>query len=135
MTTELFYLTLTALLAGSLWIPFIVGVTTEQQDFTDFTRPPDQRQMRDWVQRAFRAHQNMLETFLPFAVVVLVAHLAGISTWTTIAAATAFFWIRLLHAAGMISGLAIFPIRPIIFTASYGCTLTIALAVLFSPAV
>ncbi|CUH81191.1 putative relative of glutathione S-transferase, MAPEG superfamily [Tritonibacter multivorans] len=134
MTPELFYLTLTALLAGSLWIPFIVGVSSEPEDYTDFTRPPDQRRMRDWVQRAFRAHQNMLETLLPFAIVVLIAHLAGISTWVTSTAAAAFFWIRILHAAGMISGLATFPIRPILFTASYACTVAIALALLFAPA-
>ncbi|WP_293573461.1 MAPEG family protein [Phaeobacter sp.] len=133
MTTELFYLLLTALLAGSLWIPFIIGVTTETADFTDFSRPPDHFRMRPWVHRAFRAHQNLLETTIPFAIVVLVAHVAGISTAITITAAIAFFWIRVLHAVGMISGLAIFPIRPVIFTASYACTLAIALVLLLSP--
>ena len=122
MSTELIYLTLTALLAGSLWIPFIVGVTTEEKDFTDFSRPPDLTEMRPWVHRAFRAHQNLLETLIPFAAVVLVAHVAGVSTGVTVAAAIAFFWIRVAHAVGMISGFAIFPVRPIIFTASWICT-------------
>ena len=126
MTTELFYLTLTAILAGSLWVPFIIGVTSEQEDFTDFTRPPDLTTMRPWVHRAFRAHQNMLETLIPFAAVVLIAHSAGISTMVTVSASVAFFWIRIIHAVGMISGKAIFPIRPIIFSASWLCTLAIA---------
>lgn len=59
MTTELLYLTLSAVLAASLWVPFIVGVNTEDKDFTDFTRPPSLTDMRPWVHRAFRAHQNM----------------------------------------------------------------------------
>ena len=134
MTTELFYLTLTALLAGSLWIPFIIGVGSEPEDYTDFTRPPNHYQMRAWVHRAYRAHMNLLETILPFAIVVLIAHMAGVSTWVTATAAAAFFWLRILHAAGMISGLAVFPIRPILFTASYGCTVAIALVLLFAPA-
>lgn len=132
MTTELFYLTLTAMLAGSLWVPFIIGVTSEQRDFTDFTRPPDLTLMRPWVHRAFRAHQNMLETLIPFAAVVLIAHAAGISTPVTIWATVAFFWIRIVHAVGMITGKAIFPIRPIIFTASWLCTLAIAAQLLLS---
>lgn len=132
MTTELFYLTLSALLAGSLWIPFIIGVTTEAEDFTDFTRPPQLTQMRPWVHRAFRAHQNMLETLIPFAAVVLVAHVAGVSGTVTLWASMAFFWIRVIHAAGMISGMAIFPIRPIIFTASWLCTLSVAVAILLA---
>jgi len=132
MTTELFWLTLSAVLAGSLWMPFIIGVVTETEDFTDFTRPPELSRMRPWVHRAFRAHQNMLETFIPFAAVVLAAHVAGVSNGVTLTAAIAFFVIRVVHAIGMISGLARFPIRPIIFTASYLCTVTIAVTVLLS---
>lgn len=132
MAGELFWLMLTAVLAGSLWIPFIIGVTSEEKDFTDFTRPPDLTMMRPWVHRAFRAHQNLLETLVPFAAVVLVAQAAGVSTQVTLWAAVAFFWIRVIHAVGMISGLAIFPVRPIIFTASWICTLAVAGAVLFA---
>lgn len=132
MTTELLYLTLSAVLAASLWVPFIVGVNTEDKDFTDFTRPPALTDMRPWVHRAYRAHQNMLETLVPFAAVVLVAHVAGISTGVTVAAAIAFFWLRVAHAVGMISGLARFPIRPVIFTASWLCTITIAVVLLIT---
>ncbi|MGR3503863.1 MAPEG family protein [Pseudaestuariivita sp.] len=132
MTLELTYLLMTALLAGSLWIPFIVGVTSEREDFTDFTTPPDHRKMRPWVQRAFRAHQNLLETLIPFGIALLVAHVAGISTSVTVWAAIVFFWVRVVHAAGMISGLAVFPIRPIIFTVSYLCTLAVVAAILLA---
>lgn len=130
MTPELLWLTASALLAATLWVPFIIGVNTEAGDFTDFTRPPDLATMRPWVHRAWRAHQNMLETLVPFAVLVLAAHLAGISTSVTVGASVAFFWLRLAHAVGMISGLASFPLRPVIFTASWACTLLMGWALL-----
>jgi hypothetical protein len=57
MTLELKWLIYTALLAGSLWIPFIVGVNTT--DFPGkaqlFIRPPDHGQMKPWVHRSLRA--------------------------------------------------------------------------------
>ena len=130
MTPELTWLTLSALLAACLWIPYIVGVNTEPQDHSDFTRPPNLAAMRPWVHRAWRAHQNLLETLIPFAAVVLVAHLAGVSTQVTLWATVAFFWLRVIHAAGMISGLARFPLRPIIFTASWLCTLAVGVQLL-----
>ena len=131
MTPELTWLSLSALLAASLWIPYIVGVnTTPAPGAADFARPPDLSGFVPWVHRAHRAHLNMIETLAPFAVVVLVAHLAGVSNAATVWAAIAFFWLRVAHAVGMISGLAGFPIRPILFTASWLCTLAIGVATL-----
>ncbi|MGS4944154.1 MAPEG family protein [Meridianimarinicoccus sp. RP-17] len=131
MTAELFWLTLTALLAASLWLPFIVGMNTQAgRAHADFLRPPDLRALPAWMHRAHRAHLNLLEQFLPFAVVVLVAHLAGVSTPVTVWASVAFFWVRLAHAAGMISGMARMPLRPVLFTAGWVCILAIAAVVL-----
>ena len=131
MSVELFWLTATALLAASLWIPFIVGVNMQTvKDMTDFTRPPDLSDLPPWIHRAWRAHLNLIEQFLPFAVIVVIAHLQGISTPITIAASIAFFWLRVAHAVGMITGYARFPIRPIIFSAGWLCILAIGWQVL-----
>ncbi len=133
MSIELTYLTLSALLAASLWVPFIIGVNaTEAREVVDFNRPPDLSRMPAWVHRAHRAHLNMIEQFLPFAALVIIAHLQGISTQVTVIAASAFFWLRLAHAIGMISGLAGFPVRPIIFTFGWVCVLSIGGAVLLA---
>ena len=117
MTPELKWLTYTALLVGSLWIPYVIGVNIT--DFPgkaqQFLRPPDHRQMHPWVHRSFRAHQNLLEQFVPFAIIVLVAALAHVSTPVTIACSIIFFWLRVGHAVGMISGVARFPLRPMIY--------------------
>ena len=136
MTSELFWLTLTAILAASLWIPYIIGVNTSGEDVMnekrsrDFTRPSDPSQERPWVHRAFRAHLNLLEQFLPFAAVVIVAHLAGISTTATVWACIVFFWLRVIHAVWMIAGFPVIPARPLIFTAGWVCILVIAGVVL-----
>ncbi|MEM6666545.1 MAG: MAPEG family protein [Pseudomonadota bacterium] len=122
MTTELFYLTLTALLLASLWIPYIVGVNMlpdEGDPQAAFIRPHDLFKLPAWVHRAHRAHLNLLEQFAPFAALVLIAHALGVSTTVTVWAAAAFFWLRVIHAVGMISGIAKFPVRPIIFVAGY----------------
>jgi uncharacterized membrane protein YecN with MAPEG domain len=50
----------------------------------------------------------------------------------TLWASVAFFWLRVAHAVGMISGWAGFPIRPIIFTASWLCTIAIGVQLIIA---
>lgn len=130
MTTELTYLTLTLLLAASMWIPYIVGVNMHPQTgIDDFERPPPLTGFPPWVHRAHRAHLNLIEAAMPFAALVLLAHALNISTPVTVWAVSGFFWLRLVHAVGMVSGVARFPVRPIIFSLSWICTLAIAVQV------
>jgi uncharacterized MAPEG superfamily protein len=136
MTHELWWTTWTAILAASLWIPYIVGVNTSETgspadvDSRDFSRPADPSLQRPWVHRAYRAHLNLLEQFLPMATLVLVAHAAGVSNAVTAWATGLFFALRLVHAVGMISGVAGLPARPIIFTAGWACVMAVGVAIL-----
>lgn len=132
MTTELFWLMLTAILAASLWIPYIIGVNTAAYEGkqSEFIRPPDHSKMPAWVHRSHRAHLNLLEQFLPFAVIVIIGHLLGVSSVITEWCSILFFWLRVLHAAGMISGKARFPVRPTIFTLGWLVTMVFAWQVL-----
>lgn len=129
-STELGVLTCLTLLLGFAWVPFVVGLASEPGHAApDFTRPADLTAVRPWVHRAHRAHLNLLEQFVPFAVlVVLLALLDGFSPltyWTCIA----FFWIRVLHGVGMILGYAGFPARSIIFNAGCVCLAILGYAV------
>lgn len=134
MTTELAWLTYTALLAGSMWIPFVVGVnvTDFEGKSEQFLRPPDHRKMAPWVHRSFRAQQNLLEQLVPFAVVVLVGAVSDVSTPVTVACSIIFFWIRVVHAVGMITGLARLPLRPIIYLSGWIVLLVYAWQVVFN---
>ena len=127
--TELGVLTCLMILAASLWIPYIVGVTSDPADPDNFTRPGDLSQLRPWVHRAHRAHLNLLEQAIPFAVLVLLLDRLDGFTALTYWTAIAFFWLRVIHAAGMISGYARMPLRPIIFTLGWVCCLIMAYAV------
>jgi uncharacterized MAPEG superfamily protein len=51
-----------------------------------------------WAGRAKRAHYNMLESLVVFAIVVIAAHLAGKANATTALGAALFFWGRLAYA-------------------------------------
>jgi uncharacterized MAPEG superfamily protein len=128
MTTELRWLIYTAVFAATLWSPYIVGVNISEFEGKDtiFARPPDASKMPPWVHRSLRAHQNLLEQFLPFAAIVLAGSVAGVSTPTTETCAILFFWLRVVHAIGMITGLARAPIRPMIYVAGWATTLVYA---------
>ena len=58
-----------------------------------------------WAGRAARAHLNMLESLAVFAIVVLVAHLAGRANETTALGAALFFWGRLGYALVYLAGI------------------------------
>ena len=57
-----------------------------------------------WAGRARRAHLNMLENLLVFAIVVLVAQAAGKANATTALGASLFFWARLAYAVLYVAG-------------------------------
>jgi uncharacterized MAPEG superfamily protein len=78
MSTDLKYLAFTAILTASLWIPYVIAqVTTngplKPQNYVD----PTPRSLPLWGKRADRAYVNAVETFAPFAALVIVVHLAG----------------------------------------------------------
>ena len=53
---------------------------------------------RHWGKRADRAYLNAVETFAPFAALVILIHLAGKANATTAFLAASFFWLRVAHA-------------------------------------
>lgn len=133
MTSEMLALTILSMFAAAMWLPFIIGVTTTSPTAASpesFMRPTDLNKLKPWVHRAHRAHLNLIEQLVPFGLVVIIAHIQGISTSLTQSAAIAFVALRLIHAIGMISGTARFPIRPIIFTTGFICILIIGTSVL-----
>ena len=131
MKTELFYLLLTAILTGLLWIPVVIGYVTTRGVLTpEAYRDAPNSPLPSWVNRANRAHINAVENFAPFAAVVLIAHAAGISTGTTAACAAIYFYARLAHALVHISGFGLFKARTVLFTIAWIAFLVYAIVVL-----
>ena len=118
MTPDLTYLAWTALLTSVLWIPYIAGQVKANGLLTPKNyRDPTAREVPLWGQRANRAHLNAVEAFAPFAVMVVVAQLAGVTNEATAMWAAIFFWSRLVHAIVFI--LAIPYVRTIVFTIGF----------------
>ena len=57
------------------------------------------------VQVSQRAHANLTENLAPFAILVLVAHVAGKANATTALGAQLFFWGRVAHVLVYTAGI------------------------------
>ena len=120
MSTELKYLAFTALLTASLWIPYVVAQVATNgflaaENYTD----PKQRPLPFWGQRADRAYVNAVETFAPFAALVLLVQVTDKTDAMTAFWAIGYFWLRLAHAVVYLAGLPY--IRTLIFVLGYVC--------------
>jgi len=105
MTPELTYLLWSTVLTFVLVLIAASGAQSQvgleklagnREDMPDIT---------GWAGRAQRAHLNMLENLILFAILVLVAHAAGIRNGMTLMGAQLFFWGRLAHAVLYIAGI------------------------------
>jgi uncharacterized MAPEG superfamily protein len=114
MTPELMYLVWSAALTFVLVLIAVAGATSE----VGLPRLAGNREglpeMPGWAGRAARAHRNMLESLILFAVLVLVAHTAMIRNEMTLLGAQLFFWGRVAHAIIYIAGI------PWLRTAAWG---------------
>jgi uncharacterized MAPEG superfamily protein len=122
MSTELKYLAFTAMLTAALWIPYVVAQVMTNgmlapQNYTD----PSPRPVPLWGRRADRVYLNAVETFAPFAALVLLIHIAGKENATTAFLAMAFFWLRVAHA--VVYWAAIPFIRTLVFTLGFLCVI------------
>ncbi len=64
----------------------------------------DVAELTGWEARSGRAHRNMLENLLLFAVLILVAHVTGKANEMTALGAHVFFWARLVYAGLYLAG-------------------------------
>jgi uncharacterized MAPEG superfamily protein len=118
MTTDLRYLTYTAFLTAALWIPYIVAqVVTNGLLAPPNYLDPTPRPVPLWGKRADRAYLNAVESFAPFAALVIVAHLSGKANPMTAFWAMSFFWLRLAHAVVYLLGVPY--VRTLIFVLGF----------------
>jgi uncharacterized MAPEG superfamily protein len=98
MTTELFYLACVSALTGLLWVPYVLNRIATRGLIDAVGYPENPRPQSAWAQRLQKAHANAVENLVVFAVLVLIAHAAGISSSLTETASVIYFWARLVHA-------------------------------------
>ena len=127
MKSELFYLLLASVLTGVLWIPVVIGYVVTRGPLTPATyKVASTVPLPPWVNRANRAHLNAVENLVPFAAVVLIAQVVGVSTALTATCAAVYFYARLAHALIHISGFGRFMARTAAFTVAWLAFMTFA---------
>jgi uncharacterized MAPEG superfamily protein len=124
MTTDLTMLAWTAAFTSLLWIPYILARIQKVGVMQTLTYAADDEPLPGWAQRAKKAHYNAVENLAPFAAVVIVAHLAAAANATTALWASIYFWARVAHYFGYMSGLPF--VRTALFTVGW-----IAIMVIF----
>jgi uncharacterized MAPEG superfamily protein len=98
MSKEFFWLMLTIVMTGLMWIPYIVDRAAVRGTSGAMGNPgADDKPQSPWAQRMMAAHANAVENLVLFAPLVLVAHELEISNGTTVAACAVYFWARLAH--------------------------------------
>jgi uncharacterized MAPEG superfamily protein len=78
---------------------------------------PDPRPVPAWGKRANQAHLNAVETFVPFAALLVVVHLTAKANAMTALWAAVYFWMRLAHTVVYL--LAIPYVRIVVFSVGY----------------
>ena len=129
MTTELYWLTLTALMTALFWVPYVLNrMAVTGLGNTLAGTAPDIGKLSDWAQRASRAHANAIENLAIFAPLVLTAHVLGISNGATRGAVVVYFFARLAHY--VVYSAAIPAARTLAFTAAWLAQIAVIASIL-----
>jgi len=105
MTPELLYLLWSAALTLVLVVIAASGATLQVGLPTLAGNREGLPEMTSWAGRAERAHRNMLESLVLFAILVFAAKIVGVSNPITLLGAQLFFWGRVAHAVLYIAGI------------------------------
>lgn len=125
MTTELYWLTLTLVFTGLLWVPYILQLIVQQGVVTAIWDPTGAHPHEAaWAIRAKRAHTNAIENIAVFAPLVLLVELQGLNDATTATAAFVFFLARFAHYFIYVAALPV--IRTVAFVIGFGCQMVMA---------
>ena len=129
MTTELYWLTLTALMTALFWVPYVLNrMAVNGLVGTLAGSAPDSSTLATWAQRAGKAHTNAVENLAIFAPIVLTAHVLNISNGATKAAVVVYFFARLLHYFVYAAGIP--AARTLAFTAGWLAQIAIIASIL-----
>ena len=128
MTRELFWLTLTVILTGLLWIPYVLN-RTQIRGLTGAMANPARgdKPLAPWATRLMFAHDNAVENLIIFAPLVLILAQLDYSTKSTALACVVYFWARVAHLIVYTLGLPVF--RTLAFTVGFLAQAVLALAV------
>src|ERR1700732_3776075 len=128
LTPELFWLTLTVILTGLLWVPYMLNRILVRGLFGSVPNPhPPDKPHAPWATRLMFAHDNAIENLAIFAPLVLILAQIDYSTKWTVLACAVYFWARVAHLIVYTMGLPVF--RTLAFTVGSSAKAVLALAI------
>ena len=128
MSRELMWLTLTVILTGLLWIPYILDRIMVRGLMGAMANPSrNDKPQSPWAQRLYFAHSNAVENLVIFAALVLTLDSLGHATESTAIACAVYFWARLAHAIVYMLGIPV--LRTLAFAAGFAAQVVLVIAV------
>jgi uncharacterized MAPEG superfamily protein len=128
MNRELLWLTLTVILTGLMWVPYILDRLKVRGLMGTLANPSRKdKPQSPWAQRLYFAHSNAVENLIIFAPLVLILDAQGHSTESTVIACAVYFWSRLVHAIVYTMGVPV--LRTLAFTVGFLAQAALVLAV------
>jgi uncharacterized MAPEG superfamily protein len=128
MTSELFWLTLTIILTGLIWVPYILD-RIQVRGLTRTLGNPSRndKPQSPWAERLYLAHSNAVDNLVVFAPLVLMLDALGHSTPATVWSCAVYFFARLAHA--IVYALGIPVARTLAFAVGFVAQAVLVLAV------
>jgi uncharacterized MAPEG superfamily protein len=128
LTPELFWLTLTVILTGVLWIPYMINRTQVRGLPGAMANPSrNDKPHAPWATRLMFAHDNAVENLAIFAPLVLILNAIDYSTKWTVYATAVYFWSRVAHLIVYALGLPVF--RTLAFIVGFLAQAVLVLAI------
>jgi uncharacterized MAPEG superfamily protein len=128
MTPELFWLSLTVILTGLLWVPYVLNRIAIRGLFRAMGNPSrDDKPHAEWASRMMFAHDNAIENLVIFAPLVLILAQLDYSTKWTVGACAVYFWARVAHLIVYTLGVPVF--RTLTFAVGFFAQAVLALAI------
>ena len=128
MTRELFWLTLTVILTGLMWVPYILNRAQVRGLGGAMANPSrNDAPQSEWANRMMFAHDNAVENLVIFAPLVLILNAIDYSSKWTVLACAVYFWSRLAHALVYTLGIPV--LRTVTFTIGFLAQAVLALAI------
>jgi uncharacterized MAPEG superfamily protein len=128
MSRELLWLTLTVVLTGLLWVPYILDRIMVRGLMGAMANPSrNDKPQSPWAQRLYFAHTNAVENLVIFASLVLILDDINHSTQTTAIACAVYFWARLAHVIVYLLGIPV--LRTLAFAVGFLAQAALVLAI------
>jgi uncharacterized MAPEG superfamily protein len=128
MSRELLWLTLTVIMTGLLWVPYVLDRIMVRGLMGAMANPSrNDPPQSAWAQRLYFAHTNAVENLIIFAPLVLILDAQGHSTQSTALACAVYFWARLAHILIYAMGIPI--LRTLAFTVGFLAQVALVLAI------